>query len=252
MVHAALLLRECGAALHRRRRLSGRHLHRDAASRSGSRSTSRSGSPNSSRRIGRSATAATTIPFALPCNFDPHNYDCDAAGLDPGPRAAGELDPVRRASCAASRSIIGRADQRQSPQGRGDDHLERWRCVEVQRRRPARRAVHQQRRQYPLSRRRDDRECPSGAEYEGCGERLILDHFAEGADSLSVRPDLRRSNTELTLVPCRADFEHQLPTRVTRAVPRLQRVRAAVFDGTSVNCWGNFFLGDIGSDLQHR
>ena len=57
-------------------------------------------------------------------------------------------------------------------------------------------------------------ECPSGAEYEGCAETPDAQPLRRGRRQPAVRADVRRSHTELTLVPCRADFERQSPTRV--------------------------------------
>ena len=57
-------------------------------------------------------------------------------------------------------------------------------------------------------------DCPSGAEYEGCGARDLLTQFAGGADNPLFGPT-STVETEVTLVPCRADYETQEPTKVT-------------------------------------
>jgi hypothetical protein len=52
-----------------------------------------------------------------------------------------------------------------------------------------------------------------GETYDACPERLILNHFATGA--LDPSNISATNETELTLVPCRQDFETQTPGEVT-------------------------------------
>jgi hypothetical protein len=87
-------------------------------------------------------------------------------------------------------------------------------------------------------------ECPSGAEYEGCGEVLYLDHMADLADSLLFGPT-SLVETELTLVPCRADFEGQLPTRVNVNFLVFNEFEQRLSTSFVVDCWATVFLGDI-------
>jgi len=87
-------------------------------------------------------------------------------------------------------------------------------------------------------------ECPSGAEYEDCGARAILNHFADGADDLLFGPTSTVA-TELTLVPCRADYERQEPTRIHVNFLFFNEFENRFSAGTDVDCWWNFFLGDI-------
>jgi hypothetical protein len=87
-------------------------------------------------------------------------------------------------------------------------------------------------------------DCPSGAEYEGCGNRLILDHFAEHADDPLLGPT-SQVRTELTLVPCRADFEQQLPTTVTVQFQVFNEFETVFSGSTPVTCWRSFFLDDV-------
>jgi len=87
-------------------------------------------------------------------------------------------------------------------------------------------------------------QCPAGAEYEGCGQTLLLDHFAGGADDPLFGPT-SEVDTELTVVPCAADFEGQNPASI--------KVNFVVFDefelqfsaSVPVTCWGTFLLSDI-------
>lgn len=87
-------------------------------------------------------------------------------------------------------------------------------------------------------------DCPSGAEYEGCGNHLILDHFAENADDPLLGPT-SQVRTELTLVPCRADFEQQMPTQVTVQFLVFNEFENVFSGSTKVTCWDTFFLDDV-------
>jgi hypothetical protein len=88
--------------------------------------------------------------------------------------------------------------------------------------------------------------CPGGrcsAEYSGCPNLLILDHFFDGAiDPVSQK----KVTTTLTLVPCSEDFETQAP--VTIVVQFLvfnefeQRFSTSRRD---VSCFREFKLSDI-------
>lgn len=95
-------------------------------------------------------------------------------------------------------------------------------------------------------------DCPSGAEYEGCGASLILDHFAEHADDPLVGPT-SEVQTELTLVPCRADFESQTPTTVTvQFVVWNEFEEAFSISIRNLTCWNTLFLDQIGSIFDVR
>ena len=87
-------------------------------------------------------------------------------------------------------------------------------------------------------------ECPSGAEYEGCAETLIVDHFAERADSPFLGPT-SQVRTEVTLVPCAEDFETQVPTKVVVQFEITNEFEQPFSTSTTVDCWGNFLLDDI-------
>lgn len=87
-------------------------------------------------------------------------------------------------------------------------------------------------------------ECPSGAEYQGCAEALIVDHFAERADSPLLGP-ASQVRTEVTLVPCAEDFERQIPTKVVVQFEITNEFEQPFSTSTTVDCWGNFLLDDI-------
>jgi hypothetical protein len=86
--------------------------------------------------------------------------------------------------------------------------------------------------------------CPSGAEYNACPDTLLVNHFAEGADSPLFGPE-STVETELTLVPCAENFETQEPTRVTVQFAITNEFEETFSASTTVVCWGNFFLNQV-------
>jgi len=86
--------------------------------------------------------------------------------------------------------------------------------------------------------------CPSGAEYNACPDALILNHFAEGADSPLLGP-ASTVETELTLVPCTENFETQEATRVTVQFSITNEFEETFSASTSVTCWSTFVLDDV-------
>lgn len=90
--------------------------------------------------------------------------------------------------------------------------------------------------------------CPGGAEYNGCPEAVIVNHFAERATMPALPPtDIpgSRVDTEVTLVPCTQDFENQVPGSVVvqfRVTNEFENLFSA---STTVTCWSNFRLLDV-------
>jgi hypothetical protein len=78
---------------------------------------------------------------------------------------------------------------------------------------------------------------------------VIVNHFAEGTMDPAIEVlggTASNVQTEVTLLPCSADFENQQP-----ASPVVQFVVTNEFEeqfstSTTVTCWSNFLLGDIG------
>ena len=185
-------------------------------------------------------------PAAEQCSFDPPNYDCDAAGLSPG-----KIPPVNSIPFEGELRCI-EVDQSGAPisgnhlKGEAtiissDGDSSKYNAVGLL--------------GLPFTNNGDDvlclgggvsDECPSGAEYEGCGQTLLLNHFAEDADSLLFGPASHVA-TELTLVPCRADFERQAPARFPVQFLVFDEFEIRFSTSTTVDCWGNFFLADINS-----
>ncbi len=87
-------------------------------------------------------------------------------------------------------------------------------------------------------------ECPNGAEYQGCGQRVVLNHFAGGADNPLFGPT-STVDTEVTLVPCRADYERQEPTRIVVQFIASNELEQRFSASTTVDCWRSFLLGDV-------
>ena len=188
-----------------------------------------------------------TDPTDLPCTLN-GNVDCDGAGLDPGrvPPAnsipfVGELRCIEVDQSGAP--ISGNHLKGEATIVSGDGDASTYNAIGLL--------------GLPFSNNGDNvlclgggvsDECPSGAEYEGCGDQLIVDHFAEGADNPIFGPT-STVNTELTLVPCRAEFEQQQPTAVTVQFVVFNEFESVFSGSQRVDCWGNFFLKDIGGTI---
>jgi len=186
--------------------------------------------------------------FAQPCNFNPPNYDCDAAGLLSFP---GRVPPVNsipfvgELKCievdASGAPVSGNHLKGEATIISTDGDASKYNAVGLL--------------GEPFSNNGDNilclgggmsDECPTGAEYEGCADDLILNHFAEGADSLLFGPT-SRVDTELTIVPCREDFEHQLPIPFNVQFLAFNEFEQQFSTSRQMNCWDSLFLGDIGS-----
>jgi hypothetical protein len=90
--------------------------------------------------------------------------------------------------------------------------------------------------------------CPNGAEYNGCPNVWILNHFAEGAlDPIAHAAGATANSvsTELTVVPCTEDLENKNPTTVVIQFIVTNEFETSFSASTSVTCWANERLGDI-------
>jgi len=101
---------------------------------------------------------------------------------------------------------------------------------------------------------------PCALEYNACPNAWTLNHFADAAPNPiieSVRlgpgqkeyPDLEPSEvyTQLTVVPCTENFETQQPTAVTLQFQTWDEFESQFSASTTVTCWGNFFLSEMGA-----
>lgn len=87
---------------------------------------------------------------------------------------------------------------------------------------------------------------PCVPEYNACPDTWILNHLADGAPDIVLGED-SSVETELTIVPCTQNFETQIPTTVTIQFLTWNEFESQFSVSTSVTCWGNFRLGDIGA-----
>ena len=81
-----------------------------------------------------------------------------------------------------------------------------------------------------------------GAEYSACPNILILDHFFDDAnDPISGDP----VTTELTLVPCSEDFQHQSVTKVTVQFLVFNEFEQRLSTSRPVTCFDDIKLSNI-------
>lgn len=91
-------------------------------------------------------------------------------------------------------------------------------------------------------------ECPGGAEYSGCPDTVLLNHYAEGAANPVVESHGNGPSsvgTELTIVPCTQDLERLERPKVTVQFLLVNEFEELFSASTLVDCWGNFRLSDI-------
>ncbi len=90
--------------------------------------------------------------------------------------------------------------------------------------------------------------CPGGAEYSGCPETVLLNHYAEGAANPVVESHGNGPSsvsTELTIVPCTQDLERLERPKVTVQFLLVNEFEELFSASTLVDCWGNFRLSDV-------
>lgn len=89
--------------------------------------------------------------------------------------------------------------------------------------------------------------CRNGAEYNGCPNKVFLNHFTEGTDNPVATEfgDTSQVTTELTLVPCTQDLENLVRPKVTVQFTVTNEFEELFSASTTVDCWGNFFLSDV-------
>ncbi len=81
-----------------------------------------------------------------------------------------------------------------------------------------------------------------GGEYSACPDRLLVNHFAYGAPDLAFGGPV---TTDLTLVPCQEDFEHQVAGKVTVQFLTFNEFEQPFSSSTTVNCWLNAPLSTL-------
>jgi hypothetical protein len=85
-----------------------------------------------------------------------------------------------------------------------------------------------------------------GVTYDACPERLILNHFSTGAEDPSINVT-NTSETELTLVPCRQDFEFQEPGEVKLQFLIFNEFEEQFSASITVRCYFNEEITSIDS-----
>jgi hypothetical protein len=95
--------------------------------------------------------------------------------------------------------------------------------------------------------------CPPGegcsAEYTGCPNILVLDHFFDGApDPVSTFP----VTTDLTLVPCSEDFSGQAPITTTVQFLVFNEFEQRLSTSTPVTCFQELKLSDIDAPVRRN
>lgn len=99
----------------------------------------------------------------------------------------------------------------------------------------------------------EDRDCPAGtcrlAEYNGCPNVLILDHFFDGANDPVAGDPVR---TKLTLVPCTDDFERQDPVTTPIQFLVFNEFEQRFSTSRIITCFQEFRLTDIDRSNEVR
>jgi hypothetical protein len=195
--------------------------------------------PNSSRPL--DGEPRRFINNDEPCDRNTGNYDCDSAGLDPGrvpPVSSfpfqGELRCIEVDQSGAP--ISGNHLKGEATLVTTDGQATKYNAVGLL--------------GEPFTNNGDNilclgggvsDDCPSGAEYEGCGARDMLTHFSGGADNPLFGPT-STVETEVTLVPCRADYETQQATKVTVQFLVFNEFENRFSTSTQIECWRSFVL----------
>ncbi|HVN84526.1 MAG TPA: hypothetical protein VMW17_06735 [Candidatus Binatia bacterium] len=82
-------------------------------------------------------------------------------------------------------------------------------------------------------------QCPRGAEYNACPQVTVFDSFSVGSNDPALG-DNSSVSTELTIMPCTEDFEHQVPGSVVVQFLVTNEFEETFSASTTVTCWGNF------------
>ncbi len=91
-------------------------------------------------------------------------------------------------------------------------------------------------------------------EYSACPEAVEVSHYASGAQSLAADIDDSICDgvdgcpvySEITVVPCRADFIMEVGAVVPLQIVYTNEFEQAISAATLLDCWGNYDLRDLG------
>lgn len=90
-------------------------------------------------------------------------------------------------------------------------------------------------------------QCPD-AEYNGCPDFWILNHFDSGAEN-PVLGEESSVNTHVTIVPCTQNFESQVPETVTLQLLTYNEFEQPLSSSTTVTCWADLDLREIDANV---
>jgi len=90
--------------------------------------------------------------------------------------------------------------------------------------------------------------------YNACPEAVEMTHYAVGAEDLvagTISPSACLLSgcpvtTEITVTPCRVDFEHAIPTAFQTFIQYTNEFEQTVSVTRNFQCWTNFTLQDLG------
>ncbi len=92
----------------------------------------------------------------------------------------------------------------------------------------------------------------NGVEYSACPPAVEVSHYSSGANSLAAEIDPSVClagdcpvQSEITLVPCRADFENEVGAAWTTQVFYYNEFEQRNSTGGPIDCWWNFDLRDL-------
>jgi hypothetical protein len=88
-----------------------------------------------------------------------------------------------------------------------------------------------------------------GSEYASCPAHWRLNHAADGATVPGAGPG-SAVHTDLTIVPCSANIDAQLPTVVAVQFVTTTDHGLTLSAATTVDCWGSFRLSDVNPILE--
>lgn len=87
----------------------------------------------------------------------------------------------------------------------------------------------------------------TSGEYGACPETLIVNHPTEGVIESFEPGDPLTAGTNLTLIPCGADYENQICSQVTIQFLVTNEWEQRFSASTTVTCWESFFLHEVDS-----
>lgn len=172
-------------------------------------------------------------PGDEPCSHEAADYDCYGAGLDPGrvppiPELfTGELRCVETDLSGAPLSgnhLTGAA----TLENRLTGDVAKYSAISLS----------------GLAANDGNNELILGEEYAGCPQAQIVNHAADGAEVLAVGPG-SDTTTELTLVPCSANYDTNDPETATVLFEITNEFEQRLSAFATVQCWLNLQLREI-------